>query len=98
MSSTPVHIPAHHGKVVDVMSSSVLVENNPLFESAREGLAEQGLSIEDGIAKAQSDSTFTIMIQNCNPVPVDLTTDQILGNIVPNVMIVERTGDTTRNL
>jgi hypothetical protein len=85
----PVHIPAYHGRLVDVTCDSTLVKDDTLFESAREDLAKQGLSIEDGVIKARNDATFTIEVHNCNSIPVDLMTDQILGNIVPDTTIVE---------
>jgi hypothetical protein len=35
----PVHIPAYHGRLVDVTCDSTLVKDDTLFESAREELA-----------------------------------------------------------
>jgi hypothetical protein len=65
-----------------------------LFLSAREDLAEQGLSMEDGLVASLSSGRFALPIHNHSLTPLNLPADQILGNLVEDVTIVEPIADT----
>lgn len=85
----PVHLPANHGQLVAVKVDGTTIEKDALFESAREDLAKQGLSIEDTIIEAPNSVHFTLAIRNYNSSPVDLTADQHIGSLTQEITIVK---------
>ena len=86
----PIHIPANHERLV-VTADTPSINKDILFESTQEELAKQGLSIEDGIVMPGGDRNFVVAVRNYNSMPVDLETNQVLGNLVTDAFIIKTT-------
>ena len=95
----PVHIPANHGRVVEVKPDSTLTLNHHvLFESAQNTLAEKGLSIEDGIIELQNSTSFMLAVCNHNSTPIDLEMNEVVGSLVPEANIVENIEESDEHM
>ncbi len=85
----PVHIPGSHERLVEVSANMIPENKDILFESARDDLARQGLSIEDGIIMKGGDNSFVVAVRNYSAMPIDLGIDQVIGNLVPDTHVEE---------
>ena len=94
----PVHIPANHGRVVEVKPDSTLTQSHHVLFVARNKLADQGLSIEDGIIELQNTTSFMLAVCNHNSTPIDLEMNQVVGSLVPEAKIVESVGESDEHV
>ena len=94
----PVHIPANHERMIEAKINGTRINGDALFESAQQNLAKRGLSIEDGIIKAEDCECFTLAIRNYNSVPIDLPADQIVGSLVQDATVMEGIETTTEDI